>query len=153
MFNSVNGFKTTGIIPLNSDAIADFGYLSEENHETETGFNDYVVNPNSQTTSIGWDSEMGLPVPSISSQSTDEVITPTKLLEKISLIPNVNAVKTLKRKPQKIVAVLNSSENIAAIKNEKEEKKKEKEKSKNEKIWKRNVLAYAKSQNYPRESK
>lgn len=65
----------------------------------------------------------------------------------------MNAVKTLKRKPQKIVAVLNSSENIAAIKNEKEEKKKEKEKSKNEKIWKRNVLAYAKSQNYPRESK
>lgn len=49
MFNSVNGFKTTGIIPLNSDAIADFGYLSEENHETETGFNDYVVNPSTDT--------------------------------------------------------------------------------------------------------
>lgn len=127
--NGVNGFKASGIIPLNPDAIPDYAYLLEEIEVTETGLTDKVVKQSSVNTcqDNGVDAQTnGVNNPASEvDQSAKEVglFTPTKLLGEISPIPNieVNKAKVLKRKSQNIATVLNSSENIAKIKKKKEE--------------------------------
>ncbi|GBL72758.1 hypothetical protein AVEN_127981-1 [Araneus ventricosus] len=143
--SGIKDFQARGIIPFDPDVIphthTQFAYLSEV--ETEVNADPPAVNnggtqlTESRPAVNNSAPEVDPSVPTASKQNTCE--TPTKLLDQIYPIRNVNKVKALKRKSQNVSTILNTPENILKVKKKEKEKKvmkqrRNQEKERNKKV-------------------
>lgn len=142
--NAVSGFRATGIMPFNPDAIPDYAYLAEPSTDmTNQQPRKLPVSQPDHSMLTFAVTDVINSVPGCSWMNTDNVspgcshepqilttpnkYTPGKLLDEISPVPNIKAVDAVKKRSRQIALILTTEENIEEAKAKKIKKTKKQE--------------------------
>lgn len=129
--NGVSGFRATGVFPFWPDAIPEYAYLTTKtNINTASGENNTQTSSSQSCTDFANNDvspSSNDPQPSCShyvdkviiTPPSTEIITPGKLLDDISPVPNSTCVQKVKRRGRQLAEILNTPENIGVLKNRK----------------------------------
>lgn len=146
-----NGFKATGIHPLNRDAIPDYAFLGDDGTnedisrtvDSESNMTNLCIQSRAvPVTSSGIDSEENLPISG--SQSVSMQLTPAKLLMNISPIPSVMTGQAEKQRVcvKQLAKIFNSDQSIKELKDKalkKEMRQKELEERKRKRAFNKEI--------------